>query len=118
LNCRAGWLHKEWRNVVRQGDGVPMHGFTWYSLIDQTDWDTALRELNYRNNPCGLFNKERQTHPVGRAYTDLIKQWKPHLSCVEGRQQLAHALASSCRDPALATGNLPCRYYIHYLSTG
>lgn len=74
------WLQKQWRNVVQlKSDGVPILGFTWYSLIDQTDWDTALREVNYRTNPCGLFNKERQPHAVGRSYAEIIKQWKPHL---------------------------------------
>ena len=59
------WLKKQWKNVLRlKQDGVPILGFTWYSLIDQTDWDSALREINYRTNPCGLFNKERQPHPV------------------------------------------------------
>ncbi|HWE94900.1 MAG TPA: family 1 glycosylhydrolase [Tepidisphaeraceae bacterium] len=96
------WLHKEWRNVVRlKADGMPMLGFTWYSLIDQTDWDTGLRELNYRTNPCGLFNKQRQPHPVGRAYQELIKQWKPHLPLnsmsrnVEVRGDLGSASNSS-----------------------
>ena len=26
--------------------GIPTVGFTWYSLTDQVDWDTALREQN------------------------------------------------------------------------
>ena len=74
------WLQKEWRNVVRlKSDGVPILGFTWYSLIDQTDWDTALREINHRTNPCGLFNKERQPHPVQRSYAKIIEQWRQHL---------------------------------------
>jgi beta-glucosidase/6-phospho-beta-glucosidase/beta-galactosidase len=74
------WLQKEWKNVVRlKSDGVPILGFTWYSLIDQTDWDTALREVNYRNNPCGLFNKERQPNPVSHSFSEIIKTWKPKL---------------------------------------
>ena len=74
------WLQKQWRNVVQlKQDGVPILGFTWYSLIDQTDWDTGLREINYHTNPCGLFNKERQPHKVGHAYPKIIREWKPHL---------------------------------------
>jgi NADH dehydrogenase len=38
-----GWLRKEWANMHRlMQDGVPIRGFTWYSLTDQVDWDTAL----------------------------------------------------------------------------
>ena len=46
-------------------DGVPLVGFTWYSLQDQVDWDTALRENNGRVNPLGLCDLDRQ-HPPGR----------------------------------------------------
>jgi beta-glucosidase/6-phospho-beta-glucosidase/beta-galactosidase len=41
------WLWKEWANVLRiRNVGIPTVGFTWYSLTDQVDWDTALREQN------------------------------------------------------------------------
>ena len=40
--CSRAWLRKEWANVHRlKQDGVPLVGFTWYSLQDQVDWDTA-----------------------------------------------------------------------------
>jgi beta-glucosidase/6-phospho-beta-glucosidase/beta-galactosidase len=40
------WLFKQWANVQRlKHDGVPIVGFTWYSLIHQVDWDTALRKI-------------------------------------------------------------------------
>jgi beta-glucosidase len=51
-------------------------GFTWYSLTDQIDWDTALRENNGRVNPLGLCDLDRQIRPVGRAYQQLIKEWR------------------------------------------
>ncbi|RYZ80318.1 MAG: glycosyl hydrolase family protein, partial [Proteobacteria bacterium] len=36
------WLWKQWANVLRvRNKGVPIVGFTWYSLTDQIDWDTA-----------------------------------------------------------------------------
>ncbi len=36
----VNWLWKEWANVLRvRNEGVPIVGFTWYSLTDQTDWD-------------------------------------------------------------------------------
>jgi beta-glucosidase len=74
------WLWKEWSNVVRlKQDGVPILGFTWYSLLDQTDWDTALREVNHHVNPCGLYDLHRKIRPVGEAYRKLIGQWRDQL---------------------------------------
>ncbi len=60
--------------------GVPMLGFTWYSLTDHVDWDTALRERNGRINPLGLFGLDRNIRAVGRAYKRLIEAWRPVLS--------------------------------------
>jgi len=72
-----GWLRKEWANMHRlKQDGVPIIGFTWYSLTDQIDWDTALREKNDRVNACGLFDLDRKIRPVGEAYKQLINQWR------------------------------------------
>lgn len=71
------WLWKEWANVLRvRNDGVPIVGFTWYSLTDQVDWDTALREQNGRVNPLGLFDLDRRIRPVGEAYRQLIHDWR------------------------------------------
>lgn len=71
------WLWKEWANVYRlRLDGVPLVGFTWFSLTDQIDWDTALREDAGRINPLGLYDLDRKLRPVGRAYRKLISQWK------------------------------------------
>jgi hypothetical protein len=55
---------------------VPVLGFTWYSITDQVDWDTALREDNRRVNPLGLFDLDRNIRPVGQAFAQLIKDWK------------------------------------------
>lgn len=73
----VNWLWKEWANVMRvRNDGVPIVGFTWYSLTDQVDWDTALRENNNRVNPLGLYDLNRNIRPVGSAYKQLIKDWR------------------------------------------
>jgi beta-glucosidase/6-phospho-beta-glucosidase/beta-galactosidase len=75
------WLYKQWANVHRlKQDGVPIVGFTWYSLQDQVDWDTGLRENNGRVNALGLCDLDRNIRPVGYAYKKLIKQWGPALS--------------------------------------
>ena len=72
----VNWLWKEWANVLRvRNDGVPIVGFTWYSLTDQVDWDTALRENHGNVNPLGLYDLNRNIRPVGEAYKKLISQW-------------------------------------------
>ena len=67
------WLWRQWHNVqlIRQS-GVPVVGFTWYSLTDQVDWDIALREALGNVNPVGLFDFNRDPRPVGQAYQHLI----------------------------------------------
>jgi beta-glucosidase/6-phospho-beta-glucosidase/beta-galactosidase len=71
------WLWKEWANVLRlRNVGIPTVGFTWYSLVDQIDWDTALREQNGNINPLGLFDIDRKIRNVGKAYKQLIADWR------------------------------------------
>jgi beta-glucosidase/6-phospho-beta-glucosidase/beta-galactosidase len=71
------WLYKEWANVHRlKQDGVPIIGFTWYSLLHQVDWDSALRDDAGRVNELGLYDLNRNMMPVGKAYKKLIQQWK------------------------------------------
>jgi beta-glucosidase/6-phospho-beta-glucosidase/beta-galactosidase len=74
------WLKKQWTNAYKlKQDGVPLLGFTWYSLTDQVDWDTALREDNGRTNTLGLYDLDRKIRDVGKAYKHIIKQWSPVL---------------------------------------
>jgi beta-glucosidase/6-phospho-beta-glucosidase/beta-galactosidase len=71
------WLRKQWENMLRlRADGVPIIGFTWYSLTDQIDWDVALRFERGRVNPLGLYDLDRKIRPVGRAYKKLVEQWR------------------------------------------
>jgi beta-glucosidase len=71
------WLWKEWANVLRvRNNGVPIVGFTWYSLTDQVDWDIALRENRGTVNPLGLYDLNRKIRAVGKAYKQLIADWK------------------------------------------
>jgi beta-glucosidase/6-phospho-beta-glucosidase/beta-galactosidase len=72
----VNWLWKQWANILRvRNTGVPIVGFTWYSLTDQMDWDTALREENNRVTPVGLYDLDRNIRPVGRCYKQLIQDW-------------------------------------------
>jgi beta-glucosidase/6-phospho-beta-glucosidase/beta-galactosidase len=71
------WLWKEWANVLRlRNVGIPTVGFTWYSLTDQVDWDTALRKQNGNVNPLGLYDLDRNIRNVGKAYKQLIADWR------------------------------------------
>jgi hypothetical protein len=65
------WLWKEWANVLR-----PIVGFTWYSLTDQVDWDSALRDDVGHVDPLGLYDLDRNIRAVGRAYKQLIFDWR------------------------------------------
>ena len=70
------WLWKQWMNVLRmRRDGVPVLGFTWYSLIDQIDWDVALSAKNGTVNACGLYDLERRPRPVAAAYRQLLEEF-------------------------------------------
>ena len=75
------WLIKQWANVHRlKNDGVPIVGFTWYSLCHQIDWDSALRNDDGVVNELGLFDLNRNIMPVGTAYKKLITEWKDILA--------------------------------------
>jgi hypothetical protein len=69
------WLAETWNDTVELRDaGLPMRGFCWYSLTDQVDWDTCMREANDRVNSFGLVDMERVRRPVGHAYAELARQ--------------------------------------------
>jgi beta-glucosidase/6-phospho-beta-glucosidase/beta-galactosidase len=70
------WLWRQWQNLLYMRErGIPVLGFTWYSLIDQVDWDTELREANNRVNPFGLYDMNRKIRPVGEAYKQIIEEY-------------------------------------------
>ncbi|RYY61695.1 MAG: glycosyl hydrolase family protein [Chitinophagaceae bacterium] len=75
------WLLKQWANVHRlKHDGIPVIGFTWYSLTHQVDWDSALRNNAGNINELGLYDLDRNIMPVGEAYKKLITDWKDILN--------------------------------------
>ena len=70
----SAWMWKQWINVLRmRADGVPVLGFTWYSLIDQIDWDIALGKKRGHVNACGLYDLQRNPRPVAAAYRQLLE---------------------------------------------
>ncbi len=68
------WMWNIWHNVdlLRQ-EGVPVIGYTWYSLQNQIDWDIQLREFRGCENPNGLFDLDRNPMPAAAAYKRLIE---------------------------------------------
>ena len=70
------WLWKQWAGLMQlRQEGVPVLGFTWYSLTDQIDWDIGLRRQRGKVNPRGLYDLDRRPRAVGRAYQRLIQGW-------------------------------------------
>ncbi len=70
------WLWKQWVNVMRmRRDGVPVLGFTWYSLTDQVDWDSQLACKAGKISPCGLYDLDRKKRPVADAYRQLLQEF-------------------------------------------
>jgi hypothetical protein len=68
------WLWRQWHNVqLLRRAGVPLVGFTWYSLTDQVDWAIALAQPNGAIDPVGLFDLNRDPRAVGLAYMHLIE---------------------------------------------
>lgn len=81
-NCTGAaapaWLMEQWNDVTAlRRSGIPIHGFTWYSLTDQVDWQFALRVRRGALHPVGLYDLDRRMRPVGRAYRALIAAGDP-----------------------------------------
>jgi beta-glucosidase len=77
----AEWLASQWSDVLAlRAEGIPVHGFTWYSLTDQIDWQHALREERNDLHPVGLYTLDRRIRPVGVAYRDLVAHRRAKLA--------------------------------------
>ena len=67
------WLWRQWHNVqLLRAAGVPLVGFTWYSLVDQVDWEIALAKPQGTVDAVGLVDLNRDPRAVGLAYRHLI----------------------------------------------
>lgn len=72
-NDAPRWLWRQWHNVqLLESAGVPIIGFTWYSVTDQVDWDRAIERPLGVVHPVGLFDLNRDPRPVGLSYRHLI----------------------------------------------
>lgn len=67
------WLESQWQDVVALRDaGIPVRGFTWYSLTDQIDWQHALRVERDDVHSVGLYDLDRRIRPVGERYRAIM----------------------------------------------
>jgi len=86
------WLDDQWQAMVSlRRSGIPVHGFTWYSLTDQIDWQHALRFERNDLHPVGLYDLNRKIRPVGVAYRDLVAEWRDAIPDAKPLQMPASA---------------------------
>ena len=70
------WLWRQWHNVqLMRRSGVPVVGFTWYSLVDQVDWNIGLGKPLGNVNPVGLYDINRDPRPVAESYRRLVSMF-------------------------------------------
>ncbi|HMC14466.1 MAG TPA: hypothetical protein VKI18_02470 [Albitalea sp.] len=90
------WLWRQWHNVqLLRDSGVPVLGFTWYSLVDQVDWDIGLREARGLVNPVGLCDLNRDPRTVGQAYRHLVTMFDEEMRRAPTLESVLKAAASA-----------------------
>jgi beta-glucosidase/6-phospho-beta-glucosidase/beta-galactosidase len=73
----VSWLEDQWSQILAlRADGIPVHGFTWYSLTDQIDWQHGLRIERDDLHPVGLYDLDRRIRPVGIAYRKIVAEYR------------------------------------------
>jgi beta-glucosidase len=86
------WLDEQWSDVLGlMKAGVPVHGFTWYSLTDQIDWQYALRFERNELHPVGLFDLDRRPRPVAQRFREIAERWTASLNDPDDAQARAIA---------------------------
>jgi beta-glucosidase/6-phospho-beta-glucosidase/beta-galactosidase len=75
------WLDEQWNDILAlRASGVPVEGFTWYSLTDQIDWQHALRVERNDLHPVGLYDLARRPRPVAARYREIVASWSGRLT--------------------------------------
>jgi beta-glucosidase/6-phospho-beta-glucosidase/beta-galactosidase len=70
----ATWLKQTWSQAHHlRRQGVPMIGFTWYSLTDQIDWDIQIVEIRGNVTPNGLCTLDRKLRKVGELFGQIAQ---------------------------------------------
>lgn len=72
----VNWLWSTWHNVeYLREEGIPVLGYTWYSLTDQIDWDIQLRRIEGHVDPVGLYKLDRTPRDVASAFQQLCTRY-------------------------------------------
>jgi len=86
------WLNGQWSDIVAlRSSGVPVCGFTWYSLTDQIDWQHALRVERNDVHPVGLYDLGRRPRPVAHRYREIVASWSAGVMAAGAASSLAIA---------------------------
>jgi beta-glucosidase/6-phospho-beta-glucosidase/beta-galactosidase len=74
---REIWLDQTVEDCRRlREEGIPMHGYFWWPMIDQVDWDGALTHRVGKIHQVGLFTLTRQPDgTLARSATPLARQF-------------------------------------------
>jgi beta-glucosidase/6-phospho-beta-glucosidase/beta-galactosidase len=73
----VSWLDDQWWDLMTmRASGIPITGFTWFSLTDQIDWQHALRVERNDVHAVGLYDLQRRIRPVGRRYKEIVREWR------------------------------------------
>lgn len=68
----ATWLKQTWSQAQHlRRQGVPVVGYTWFSLTDQIDWDVQITKIRGHANPNGLCTLDRKLRDVGKLFKRL-----------------------------------------------
>jgi len=71
------WLNSQWSDILAmRATGIPIMGFTWYSLTDQIDWQHALRVERNDLHAVGMYDLRRRIRPVGVRYKEIVAEWR------------------------------------------
>ncbi len=69
------WLRQTWGQAHHlRHQGIPVVGYTWFSLTDQIDWDIAITKIRGKVNPNGLCTLDRKLRPVGELFKTLAHE--------------------------------------------
>jgi hypothetical protein len=94
------WLWKQWSNLIAvRNSGVPVVGFTWYSLHDQIDWDIALRKKTGNIHAVGLYDSTATFGPPASPTSRSSSRWRHVLPAQSACLQLPIVEADEWEEP-------------------